>query len=87
VGTLLLQIGEVGHSLAKKNEDKDVSEDGEWSITFEQFYASILTETPLIDFFSKNHDIEASLKEFSSIGPKRAPSEVTYDGSRSVFYV
>ena len=34
--------------------------DGEWSVTFEQFYASILTEAPLVDFFSTKHDIEVN---------------------------
>ena len=31
--------------------------DADWSITFEQFLASILTEGPLVDFFEKQNNI------------------------------
>jgi len=125
VGTLLLQIGEVGQQFSGKNlasgtaekgelppglvslqevaqlggGDEEVAskngkikedhlEDGEgWSITFEQFYASILTEPSLVDNFSQKSDIEASLKDYSSFGRPRVSSVETKDNSRSVFYV
>lgn len=108
VGTLLLQIGEVGQKInqmkvttekdsveaideevtSEGNVKKDLTSfDKDWSITFEQLYASILTEATLVDHFSSKAPIEMSLKEYNSCGPKRMPSEETYDGSRSVFYV
>lgn len=31
--------------------------DADWSITFEQFLASVLTEPPLVDFYEKTNDI------------------------------
>ena len=45
VGTLLLQIGEVGQKL--KNDDEG------WSITFEQFIVSVLNESDLVEYFEK----------------------------------
>ena len=35
--------------------------DENWSISFEQFYASILTEASLVDEFSKRTDIEVGV--------------------------
>ena len=86
VGTLLLQIGEVGQKFEKRKtlnleeeEGKDVDDvdgavdtkfeelqvdeksakpyDNDWSITFEQFLASILTEPALVDHFSEKVDL------------------------------
>jgi len=122
VGTLLLQIGEVGQRFSAKNppksedvelvpgldslqgaeqvengaegavgsrrESKELKEGEEgWSITFEQFYASILTEPSLVDNFSQRFDVENLLKEYSSFGRPRVSSVETKDNSRSVFYV
>jgi len=117
VGTLLLQIGEVGQQFSGKNlasgadkeelppglvqlgggdeelaskkngKREDLGEEGGWSITFEQFYASILTEPSLVDNFSQRTDIEASLKDYNSFGRPRMSSVETKDNSRSVFYV
>eukprot|EP00090_Calanus_glacialis_P045840 TRINITY_DN8748_c0_g1_i2.p1 TRINITY_DN8748_c0_g1~~TRINITY_DN8748_c0_g1_i2.p1 ORF type:complete len:615 (-),score=183.06 TRINITY_DN8748_c0_g1_i2:416-2260(-) len=116
VGTLLLQIGEVGQKFEKRktynleeeggtdvddvdgtvdtqSEESKVEEKGEkpydnnWSITFEQFLASILTEPALVDHFSEKVDLQDALKEYSSSGMKRLPSTDTQDSSRSVFYV
>ena len=86
VGTLLLQIGEVGQKFDKgKNvqnydkepgkdqvdgvvdesnekasviEEKEVKTEKNWSITFEQFFASILTEQSLVDHFSEKTDLQ-----------------------------
>lgn len=132
VGTLLLQIGEVGQRFGKRRdsnlskeevkeqpregddreekdksgqeivkEDKATEElkedtyakadtkhfDESWHISFEQFYASILTEPCLVDNFSKKTDIESCLKEYNSFGRARVSSVETKDASRSVFYV
>nr|XP_015205426.1 PREDICTED: TBC1 domain family member 9B isoform X1 [Lepisosteus oculatus] len=35
--------------------------DGDWSISFEQILASILTESPLVDYFEKKVDIRAKM--------------------------
>ncbi|XP_039629902.1 TBC1 domain family member 9B isoform X1 [Polypterus senegalus] len=37
--------------------------DTDWSITFEQILASMLTEAPLVDFFEKRRDIHAKMEE------------------------
>jgi len=108
VGTLLLQIGEVGQKFDKrKSFDKefeetvevgdqvdgsvagkdDKSNEQNWTISFEQFLASILTEPALVEHFSDKIDLQVCLKEYNCFGVKRLPSEDTHDGSRSVFYV
>jgi len=107
VGTLLLQIGEVGQKFDKKRsldlvepdesrsddvdssnveEVKDSDEHG-WSISFEQFLASILTEPSLVDHFSVKTDLQEAMKEYSNSGMRREPSTDTHDHSRSIFYV
>ena len=100
----VVQLGGGDEEVASKNGKikEDHLEDGEgWSITFEQFYASILTEPSLVDNFSQRSDIEvsfsylhlnylrsqASLKDYSSFGRPRVSSVETKDNSRSVFYV
>ena len=35
--------------------------DDDWSISFEQFLASVLTETALCEFFERKHDISDAL--------------------------
>merc|ERR1712025_1143893 len=115
VGTLLLQIGEVGQKFDKKKivgteeevaqvvdnvdgndnqvQQVDIEEkvckthDNNWSITFEQFLASILTEPALVEHFSVKTDLKEALKEYSSSGVKKQHSTDTQDNSRSVFYV
>ena len=91
---------QVGSKNGKMKEDLEDAGEG-WSITFEQFYASILTEPSLVDNFSRKTDIEvnlrylqlnhlhsqASLKDYSSFGRPRVTSVETKDNSRSVFYV
>jgi len=73
---------------SSRRESKELKEGEEgWSITFEQFYASILTEPSLVDNFSERFDVENLLKEYSSFGRPRVSSVETKDNSRSVFYV
>ena len=122
VGTLLLQIGEVGQrvkdaqqllmrskSIDTEQVTKDVSEDItappvsyssynlaetketkentniEWSVTFEQFVASVMNESCLVDFFDRKIDVVTKLKQFGDIKMKRQ-SSVPVTGSQSVFY-
>ena len=56
----VVQLGGGDEELASKKNGKreDLEEEGGWSITFEQFYASILTEPSLVDNFSQRTDIE-----------------------------
>ena len=85
VGTLLLQIGEVGHNLMDSlSQGGDT--DTEWSITFEQFLANILTESVLVEEFSQKVNVEEALKSWST-DLKRLSSENNEISSRSVFYV
>lgn len=35
--------------------------DADWSITFEQVLASLLTEPPLVDFFEKKRDVQVKM--------------------------
>ena len=58
----VVQLGGGDEEVASKNgKTKEDLEDGEgWSITFEQFYASILTEPCLVDNFSQRNDIEVN---------------------------
>ena len=126
VGTLLLQIGEVGqrvkdaqqllmrsksinteevtrkvseditappvsyssYDLASVvNETKEVAENTnpEWSVTFEQFVASVMNESCLVDFFDRKIEVVTKLKQFGDIKMKRQ-SSVPVTGSQSVFY-
>lgn len=41
--------------------------DADWSITFEQVLASFLTETSLVDYFEKKHDIQSEIKACKSL--------------------
>ena len=106
VGTLLLQIGEVGQKLDKrKSQDENLDEnldetqenkpgekskiqtDKGWTITFEQFLASILTESTLVDQLSKKTDLEVALQSYAASDFKKTRQESVETTSRSVFYV
>ncbi|KAL0176447.1 hypothetical protein M9458_028777 [Cirrhinus mrigala] len=41
--------------------------DADWSITFEQVLASFLTETSLVDYFEKKHDIQSKIAACKSL--------------------
>uniref|UniRef100_A0A672NHL9 TBC1 domain family member 9B n=1 Tax=Sinocyclocheilus grahami TaxID=75366 RepID=A0A672NHL9_SINGR len=41
--------------------------DADWSITFEQVLASFLTETSLVDYFEKKHDIQSKMTACKSL--------------------
>ncbi len=122
VGTLLLQIGEVGQRVkdaqatlarSKSSEvDGDEKEEDfldpptsmssydlacavkkedfnpEWSVTFEQFLASIMNESCLVDYFDQKINVVSKLKMFADAKLKRQESSnfVTPAVSKSVFY-
>uniref|UniRef100_A0AAQ4Q4Z9 TBC1 domain family member 9B n=1 Tax=Gasterosteus aculeatus aculeatus TaxID=481459 RepID=A0AAQ4Q4Z9_GASAC len=63
VASLLLRIGEVGKRFNNNNgggrkADNPAAQDVDWSITFEQVLASLLTEPPLVDYFEKKRDFK-----------------------------
>lgn len=121
VGTLLLQIGEVGQRVQKQmmrsrsieeeplaDGDDDLfvlppmsassydlkdacskpneEEESQWSITFEQFLASVLNEGCLVNFFEQKVDVVNKLKQFSNAKLLRRHDSVPVTGSKSVFY-
>ena len=122
VGTLLLQIGEVGQrvkdaqqllrsksidkegvtkddimappvsysaydlaSVVKETKETTENTNPEWSVTFEQFVASVMNESCLVDFFDRKIDVVTKLKQFGDIKMRRQ-SSVPVTGSQSVFY-
>ena len=122
VGTLLLQIGEVGQrvkdaqqllrsksidkegvkkddimappvsysaydlaSVVKETKETTENANPEWSVTFEQFVASVMNESCLVDFFDRKIDVVTKLKQFGDIKMRRQ-SSVPVTGSQSVFY-
>ena len=107
VGTLLLQIGEVGQKLDKrKSQDENPTESeltiqeknsdesfrkqtaNDWKITFEQFLASILTESTLVDQLSMKTDLEVALQSFATSDFKKNDKRESVEtSSKSVFYV
>ena len=51
-------------AVGSRRESKELKEGEEgWSITFEQFYASILTEPSLVDNFSQRFDVEVGFAD------------------------
>lgn len=40
--------------------------DADWSITFEQVLASLLTESPLVDYFERKRDVESKMAACSA---------------------
>ena len=90
VGTLLLQIGEVGQKIDKMKLEPSPgtiteANNNEWKITFEQFLASILTESVLVDQLNQSVDLAQALESYSQGEFKRSTSVET--SNRSVFYV
>jgi len=79
-----------GESLQEKSKRSNSKVEDDWSITFEQFFASILTEPPLVQFFSKQNEIKEPLETYMKNGfmkeeQKFGAEEVSV--SNSVFYV
>lgn len=69
VTSLVLQIGEASH-LGSRSEVKGVSAgdgkspaESEWTVSYAQILASLLTEQPLVIFFEKPLDLPAKIAE------------------------
>lgn len=61
VTSLVLQIGEASHlALDSRSE---VAGEGEWTISYAQILASLLTEQALVNFFEKPLDLAAKIAE------------------------
>lgn len=58
-------IGCVGGEGAERRRGS--APDADWSITFEQVLASFLTETSLVDYFEKKHEIESKIMACKSL--------------------
>ncbi|XP_030620915.1 TBC1 domain family member 9B isoform X3 [Chanos chanos] len=56
--TVLIGCGKVGGGDERR---RGSAPDGDWSITFEQILASLLTEQPLVDYFEKKGDIRSKM--------------------------
>lgn len=71
VATLLLQIGEVGKQF-RCGEDLPIEcscssfLDSNWTITFEQLLASMLTEHALVNYFEQQVDLTPAIARFRS---------------------
>ena len=101
VGTLLLQIGEVRQKLDEcqvenlvdsqentSGEKSKIQADKVWTITFEQFLASVLTESTLVDQLSKKTDLEVALQGYAASDFKKIDRGISVETkSRSVFYM
>ncbi|XP_020776490.2 LOW QUALITY PROTEIN: TBC1 domain family member 8 [Boleophthalmus pectinirostris] len=68
VTSLVLQIGEVGHQGSKVTQEAsqeatttDTSESDDWTVSFAQILASLLTEQALVNFFEKPVELSAKL--------------------------
>lgn len=68
VTSLVLQIGEAGHQGSKvlaaqevKQDATSDTSDSDWTISFAQILASLLTEQALVNFFEKPMDLAAKL--------------------------
>uniref|UniRef100_A0AAY4BEG7 Rab-GAP TBC domain-containing protein n=1 Tax=Denticeps clupeoides TaxID=299321 RepID=A0AAY4BEG7_9TELE len=59
VTSLVLQIGEAGHKQGGPGNGQDSQSD--WTVSFPQILASLLTETVLVNFFEKPLDLRARI--------------------------
>ncbi|XP_069389561.1 TBC1 domain family member 8 [Paralichthys olivaceus] len=67
VTSLVLQIGEAGHrglgSSGSEVDGQEEVDDKEWTISFAQILASLLTEQALVNFFEKSVDLGEKISE------------------------
>ncbi len=80
VGTQLLQIGEVGQKMRDDNPS-------DWSITFNQFLATFLNESALVDYFERKIDLREGLDKMNASKLLKRQDSSAAVASRSVFYV
>lgn len=79
VTSLVLQIGEAGHRAhssgsevtteeaggvdASRGDGRSTAQDDEWTVSYAQILASLLTEQALVNFFEKPVDLSAKITE------------------------
>jgi hypothetical protein len=59
-----IPIANAGQTRQSDSTSSSYKPDLDWSITFEQFLASMLTETPLVKFFEKEEDLQGAVDRF-----------------------
>ena len=73
------------YDLSAVLKEQKESDNYDWSVTYEQFLANVMSEECLVDFFDRQTDLMTKLKAFGDIKMKRQES-VPVSGSKSVFY-
>ena len=73
------------YDLSAVLKEQKESDNYDWSVTYEQFLANVMSEECLVDFFDRQIDLMTKLKAFGDIKMKRQES-VPVAGSKSVFY-
>jgi len=73
------------YDLSAVLKEQKESDNYDWSVTYEQFLANVMSEECLVDFFDRQIDLMTKLKAFGDIKMKRQES-VPVSGSKSVFY-
>ncbi|XP_038133621.1 TBC1 domain family member 8 [Cyprinodon tularosa] len=63
VTSLVLQIGEASHREQTKASDGTLAADDEWTVSYAQILASLLTEQALVNFFEKSADLPAKIAQ------------------------
>lgn len=64
VSTVLLKLGEVSRKCSAEHATN--SNTPQWSLTFEQLIASLLTENILVNYFDQQFDLDSKLGEYKS---------------------
>ena len=73
------------YDLSAVLKEQKESDNYDWSVTYEQFLANVMSEECLVDFFDRQIDLMTKLKAFGDIKMKRQES-VPVSESKSVFY-
>lgn len=71
------------YDLSAVLKEQKESDNYDWSVTYEQFLANVMSEECLVDFFDRQIDLMTKLKAFGDIKMKRQESVPV---SKSVFY-
>ena len=72
-------VKETSHTQSNENNP-------EWSVTFEQFLASVMKEDVLVDYFDRKIEVVTKLKQFGDMKLKRQCSVPVTGVTQSVFY-
>ena len=81
----LASVSSYDLSAVLKEQKESSADNYDWSVTYEQFLANVMSEECVVDFFDRQIDVMTKLKAFGDIKMKRQES-VPVAGSKSVFY-